>query len=96
MSLHRPQYGTWWIGAASGRAMLTRRFVNLVRIRPIQPMWWETPSVSVRRPGGSGHPAKVRSGSARGLTPTVAVDRGSPSSHTGSDPCREVVTASGD
>ena len=45
MSLQRPQYGTWWIGTTSGRAMLTRRFVglvNLVWIRPIRPMWWET------------------------------------------------------
>ena len=33
---------------------------------------------------------------ARGLTPTVAVIHGSPGSHTGSAPCREVVTASGD
>ena len=41
MSLRRPHYGTWWIGATSGRAMLTRRFVglvNLVRIRHIRPI----------------------------------------------------------
>ena len=41
-------------------------------------------------------PAKVGSGSARGLTPTVADGRRSPGSHTGSAPRREVVTASGD
>ena len=46
--------------------------------------------------GISGQPAKARSGSARGLTPTVAVIHGSPGSHTRSASCREVVTASGD
>ena len=46
--------------------------------------------------GGGGHLAKVGSGSARGLTPTVADGRRYPGSDTGSAPCREVVTASGD
>ena len=40
--------------------------------------------------------AAVKPAKARGLTPMVAVIHGSPGSHTGSAPCREVVTASGD
>ena len=45
MSLWKPQYGMWWIGAASRRVMRTRRFVGLVRlvrIRIIRPIWWGT------------------------------------------------------
>ena len=53
--------GCGWIGAASGRAMLTRRFVglvNLVWIRPIRPMWWETRTVLVRRHGWQRSPGQ--------------------------------------
>ena len=36
---HSDRYGTWWIGAASGRAMLTRRFVGLVNLVRIYPAY---------------------------------------------------------
>ena len=38
LSLRKLQYGTWWIGAASGRAMLTRR-VSKPRPDPIYPAY---------------------------------------------------------
>ena len=86
--LRRPHYGTWWIGAAFGRAMLTRRFVgliNLVRIRHIRPMWWETRD-SISETTQVAAITRPRSGpdQLEGLTPKVIVGHGSPGSHTGS------------